>query len=57
MCQCVCVSKCAFHIDEWCLNLYIEGLIAEQFCYKLGIILANVATVCNPEHANKVCNT
>ena len=30
-----------------------EGLIAEQFCYKLGLILARIASQ-NPDHHSKV---
>lgn len=30
-----------------------EGLIVEQFCYKLGLILAQIAAT-NPHHSSKV---
>ena len=31
-----------------------DGLVVEQFCYKVGIILSNLVPFCSPDQQQKV---
>ena len=39
--------------DNLCVCVIAEGVIVEQFCYKLGLILAHIAAL-SPDHHAKV---
>ena len=34
--------------------VFLDGLIAEQFCYKLCLILSNVSVFCDPQLREQV---
>ena len=36
------------------VGLCVDGLIAEQFCYKLCLVLSNVAIFCDPDVRDQV---
>ena len=42
------------HLPVFEIIFIADGLVVEQFCYKLGIILSNLVPLCSPEQQKMV---